>query len=378
MKILHTISSLDIKYGGPPLSVYLLTKGLFQKNINTTLLTFRPAKVNTNNTLNEKFIKTLGVSNYSRFSYTTELLKYLKENNDYDLFHGHGLWQYPNHKMAMFARKIKKPYILSPRGMLNKQAIDQSKLLKKFVYILFQKKDLEKASVLHATSQQEMEHIRSMGLINPIAVIPNPIDVPNNETALFSKSTKRIGYVGRFEKIKNIENLIHAWAMTGQKLSEWELVLIGTGADDYANSLKKLSKSLGITNIRFTGFLTGDEKNNVLSSLSYLVLPSKSENFGMVIPEALVRGIPVIASKGTPWEILIKNNAGWWIDVGIKPLVAALNEVISLKEIDRQRMGLNGRKLVEENFSTDIVSEKMIKLYKWVLLKTEKPDFIFT
>ena len=142
MKILHTISSLDIKYGGPPLSVYLLTKGLVQKNINTTLLTFIPSRSNTENTLNEKFIKTLGVSNYSRFSYTTELLKYLKKNNDFVLFHGQGFLQYPNHKMAMFARKIKKPYIISPRGMLEPWSLEHSKYIKRLAMLLYQKDDL--------------------------------------------------------------------------------------------------------------------------------------------------------------------------------------------------------------------------------------------
>jgi glycosyltransferase involved in cell wall biosynthesis len=107
------------------------------------------------------------------------------------------------------------------------------------------------------------------------------------------------------------------------------------------------------------------------------VLPSKSENFGMVVPEALLRKIPVIASKGTPWQELDTHNAGWWIDIGVEPLVKTLIEAMNMKPEDLGIMGKNGRLLVEQNYNIEVVSKKMIELYDWVLNKGSKPDFVY-
>ncbi|KUK57182.1 MAG: Uncharacterized protein XD81_1681, partial [Bacteroidetes bacterium 38_7] len=168
-----------------------------------------------------------------------------------------------------------------------------------------------------------------------------------------------------------------AWSETGKYEPGWELVLMGDGETSYKASLVRLVEKLDIKNIVFTGFLNGEEKETALQSLNYLVLPSKSENFGMVVPEALIREIPVIASKGTPWEELNTYNAGWWIDIGVQPLVETLHETLNLSEEQRQQMGQNGRKLVEEKYSIEAVAAQMIQLYKWILNGGEKPQFVY-
>jgi glycosyltransferase involved in cell wall biosynthesis len=108
-----------------------------------------------------------------------------------------------------------------------------------------------------------------------------------------------------------------------------------------------------------------------------LVVPSDFENFGMIIPEALIQGIPVIASKGAPWEELNTHHCGWWVDNDVDTLAATIDKAIHLPENDRIEMGKRGQKLVKNNYSVEVVSKKMIQLYNWILTGGEKPEFVY-
>jgi glycosyltransferase involved in cell wall biosynthesis len=152
------------------------------------------------------------------------------------------------------------------------------------------------------------------------------------------------------------------------------LVLTGSGSSDYENFLKE--KASGY-NIHFTGFLDKKEKETVINSLSYLVLPSQSENFGMVVPEALIKGIPVIASKGTPWEELNTHHCGWWVENDVDTLAASIQKAIDTPENERIEMGKRGQELVKNNYSIEVVAKKMIRLYDWILNGGEKPEFVY-
>lgn len=377
MNILHTIPTMGIASGGPAACLYNLVKGLSNCNVKISVLTFQPP--NSDQLISEeRFIHAIQSPFETRYAYSTLYKKELKQYANVDIIHANALWQYTTHASSLFARKKGIPYIISPHGMLYPEGLKKSSLFKRIALPLYQRKDLELATVIHATCVQEYEYIRALGFTNPIAVIPNAINIELPLKFSNSQSNKKkIGFLGRFAPIKNLELLIEAWAISEKNHTDWELVLIGDGEPLYTESLKLLSQKLGIVNIRFTGFLNGEEKKKAIKGLSYLVLPSKSENFGMVVPEALFHEIPVIASKGTPWEELNSCNAGWWIDIGVASLVEALNQAIQLSDNDRQLMGQNGRKLVEENYSIESVASKMIELYQWILNGGEKPEFVF-
>ena len=377
MKVLHSISGLNLSSGGPSLSVWSLLTGLRELNVDAEIVTYQSQQKNDEMIGEGSFVKAIPSPRFKRFGYSALLSSYIR-NTSYEIYHGHGLWQYPVHAMAKTAQKKNKPYIISPRGMLYPEAMQKSDWFKKIALSLYQHNDLKKATVIHVTCMQELQHIRNLGFKNPVAVIPNSIDIKIPTKQIQSENQKkRVGFVGRFAPIKNIENLIKAWSETGKNKPGWELVLIGDGEADYKNSLVRLAEKLNINNIVFTGFLNGKQKEAALQSLNYLVLPSKSENFGMVVPEALIREIPVIASKGTPWEELNTRSAGWWIEIGVQPLVKALQEALQLPEEQRKQMGANGRKLVEEKYSIEAVASQMIQLYRWIIKQGEKPEFVF-
>ena len=238
--------------------------------------------------------------------------------------------------------------------------------------------DLKIATAFHATSEQEKKYLREFGLLQPIAVIPNSIDTSIYKSPNFElkKSKRKVGFMGRLCPIKNIESLIDAWALIMEVAENHELLIIGEGDLIYKEKLNNLALELGVTNIKFTGFVSGNEQEKLFSELSYLVLPSLSENFGMVVPEALWNGIPVIASKGTPWEELETHGCGWWVENDAKSLAAALKNALLLDESDRIDMGKRGNLLVAEKYTTNAVGGMMKSFYNWILNGGIKPEFI--
>ena len=119
--------------------------------------------------------------------------------------------------------------------------------------------------------------------------------------------------------------------------------------------------------IEFMGGVYGDDKWDLYKKADLFVLPTHSENFGIVVAEALATGVPVITTKGTPWKELLEYNCGWYIDIGKKPLVEALKQFTELSDNELVTMGLNGRKLIERKFSCETIASQFVEMYKSLL-----------
>lgn len=376
MKILHS-GSLDVKSGGPALSTYFTLKGLINSGVQAELLM---PPLDKNGALLASDIPiyyTADIKN-DRWGYMPQLFHTLKQLSDYDLFHIQGLWLYLGHGVASFARKQNKPYVVSLRGMLYPQALAHSVLVKKISLLLYQRHDLQRAACIQATCQEELGYYRELGFSNPVAVLPNPIDIEGLiERPIRSLQKLRIGYLGRVHPRKRIERLIYAFDALRDELKEAELLIIGSGDEQYEQFLRNEVIRLNLTNVRFAGFLTGEEKDKAILSLNFLVVPSDFENFGNIVTEALVRGVPVIASKGMPWQELEECHCGWWIDNDQETINQTLHIAINAPESERIEMGMNGKQLVAEKYSVDSLGEKMKRLYEWILYGGAKPEFVY-
>ena len=376
MKITHFISSIDVSTGGPARSVTHLIKKIIISSKNQVFLV-------TNKTLNP-ILTRLGNNENSLifFKKRRELkikLNKLKSNN-IDIFHGHGIWQYTVHKMAIFAQKNNIPYIITPRGMLEPWSLNQNKIKKKLALLIFQKKDIKKATVIHATAQMEVENIRKLGFKNPIAMIPNGVNIDEfpNETPNKINNPKKILFLSRIHKKKGIENLIQAWKLIDiEKRKSWMIEIVGNGEPDYINMLKKrIFKENLNDQIIIKKPVYGNDKIKLFREASLFVLPSFSENFGIVIAEALASFTPVITTKGTPWMDLQTYKCGWWIEIGVLPLKNNLEEALLKSNTELKVMALNGRKLIENKYSMEVVSRQMLNLYDWIITKKNKPNFV--
>jgi glycosyltransferase involved in cell wall biosynthesis len=377
VNILYTIPSIGVKSGGPSLVLLWTVRGLLGCGARAKIVTFQILDTSDNLIAEEDFIYTLPAIK-NKFAFSRRFRTFLlNEKYEYDIFHAQGIWSYPTYITAKIARKYRKPYLITPHGALYPQDLARGRWKKQLFLRLCLFHDMQKAACLHVTCMEELKHIRKLGVTSPIAVIPNPIDVKMANIPTIQQSKIRIGYLGRLHPIKNIERIIYAWHKLGDGVRDKELVIIGSGDETYHRFLKREVTRLDIQNVVFTGFLQGEVKDKVLRTLSYLVVPSDFENFGMVVPEALMRGVPVIASKGTPWAELQTHHCGWWVDNDIDTLVYTIREALSLSEAERIAMGKNGQKLIREIYAMEAVASKMSRLYEWILNGGERPEFVY-
>ena len=366
-----------MKSGGPALSTYLTIKGLMSDGVTVDCIMppLSDSGVLIGTDVNIHY--TDKVLN-QRFQYIPHLRNLLMSLGKYELYHIQGIWQYAGHIVADYARKLNSPYVISLRGMMYPEAMSHSSLIKALSMQLYQRKDLEKASCIHATCIEEMYYYRQLGFSNPVAVLPNPIEIKGIvDSPIPKKDQKSIGYLGRIHPRKRIERLIYTFANHRDILKDWNLVVIGSDDMEYEHFLRQEVERLKLYNVSFTGFLTGEEKDKAITNLSFLAVPSDFENFGNIVTEALVRGVPVIASKGMPWQDLEDYHCGWWINNDQQTIDKTLIEAVAMSEDERIAMGMRGKQLTKDKYSVEVLGEKMAMLYKWILDQGDKPVFVY-
>lgn len=151
-------------------------------------------------------------------------------------------------------------------------------------------------------------------------------------------------------------------------MKDYTVRIAGEGDMAYINELRDFALRLGVNDIiSFEGGVYGNRKWELFRQADLFILPTHSENFGIVVAEALASGTPVITTMGTPWSELESRQCGWWTEVGTEATVQALCDFLSLTENELEMMGRNGRKLVEEKYSARKVAEEFVEMYKSIL-----------
>jgi glycosyltransferase involved in cell wall biosynthesis len=294
-----------------------------------------------------------------------------------DVFHAHGLWLMPNVYPEWVARRARKPLIISPRGMLSGAALRFSSLRKRVFWRGLQASAVRGAKCLHATSQQEYDDVREFGLRNPIAIVPNGIDVPvYNPLPKADGVRKTVLYLGRLHPKKGIDQLIAAWARVEDKHPDWQLDIVGPLAGSYPDQLQRMIAQSAIKRARLAGPLYGAEKANAYQKSDLFVLPTLNENFGNTVAEALALGLPVITTKGAPWGGLEAHDCGWWVDHGVSPLAAALDQAMSLNSARLKEMGKAGHLWMANEFSWQSVASSMLSVYLWLSEREARPPCV--
>jgi len=389
MKILHVITGISRSSGGPSRSSQGLVAAEYRAGVDAWIYPFDGA---------DPWIE--GVRKYQPKG--AELSA--ADLTQFDLVHIHGIWDPRLHNVAKMCRAAKVPYIIAPRGMLEPWSLKQKWLKKRIARFLYQDKDLKCAAVLHATAESEAEQFRRLGFRNPVVVSPNGVNVPDKSLVVsrqsLAKGKKRVLFVSRMHPKKGVLELVEALSrlvVSHQSLvvNNWVVELVytlnGEFEREYEAKVKARILELGMSyqdtdgkiitptptatpHFIFTGPLNDDAKWDAYDRADLFVLPTYSENFGIVVAEALWAGVPVITTKGTPWSELEEYKCGKWIDLpaeGSNPstwdaLDEALGRMMAMSDAERGEMGKRGRKLVEEKYTWEAVCNAMLNGYKEV------------
>lgn len=389
MKVLTFISSLSLNGGGPSRSVPMLVKGLSEVGVDITLMTIRSEDMNTHALDDCSALFKVFENNF-----TYKDLEDFVLQNQFDLIQLQSMWDLSYHKLACIAVKHKIPYIITPRGMLEPWSLNQKRWKKRLALWLYQMKDLQRAACIFTTAEMEAMHVRDLGVRGPISVIPNGISTEGYSCRTSMQGVKKqILFLSRIHEKKGIELLIDAFYFLYPQFQDWKVIIVGNGEAEYIDSLKQRVARYGLSEVvQIMPPVFGDEKIRLYQQSSLFCLPSYSENFGMVIAEAMSCGVPALTTTGTPWELLnghvatmgaslevlgCNRRTGWCIELNQENLVKALSEAMSLSPEVLYQMGQKGSELISRNFNYRSVAMKTVRLYEWILKGGEKPDFIY-
>jgi glycosyltransferase involved in cell wall biosynthesis len=294
------------------------------------------------------------------------------------VIHTHGIWLWPNIAPGQLKRRRPEGFTLvhSPRGMLGPAALATTAWLKWPLWNLAQRDALAAADLIHATADSELEEIRRAGMRNPVAVVPNGIDLPELERPVRTRPVRTILSLGRLHPKKGLDRLVRAWSTLAPSLPDWQVRIIGPAENNHDAELKALIASLGVSRITVEPPVYGKARWPMLTEAELFVLPTLNENFALTVAEALACETPVIATKGAPWAGLETERCGWWIDHGVAPLTDALRIAIQTSDAERSAMGKRGRAWMSRDFGWPGIGERMIAAYRWAAHRGDRPAWV--
>lgn len=361
-KIIHYIPDIDHSHGGTTTYIQLLAEKLGELS---------ELHIVTHITPNPVDIKNSKIHYINRNIFGAMKREWLEILNDIkpNIVHVNGCWTPQCAWVQKWSQLLNYKVLLTPHGMLEPYIIKRNYWTKKLpALLLYQKKAICKANYIHATANSEKEHILQLGYNDKVEVISNAVNLDSIKMKSSWKRTKNILFLSRIHKQKGINFLIEAVASLKKELEGYKIIIAGEGEPSYIASLKQMVVEFGVQEeVIFVGGVYGEEKWKLFRNADLYVLPTFSENFGIAIAEALASGTPVITTEGAPWKDLIIYNCGWSTKIGTAGTINAIKEFLQLDEIALEKMGRNGRRIIEEKYSINAMAEKMIKLYNRIL-----------
>lgn len=385
MRILHIVPTYlpAYRYGGPIESVHALNVELVRQGAEVTVYT---TNIDGSNDLDVPLGKPVMVDGvkvfYFRSSfprawfYSRDMRNALRAHmGEFDIVHITSVFLAASTLGAYYARKFRKPYVISPRGNLMRSPLG-SRWLKKYLYnALIEKGNLRHAAAIHFTVPAEREDYERVGFpLRRAIVLPNGIDphkydheyTPGSfrEKHRIGKEKKLAVFLGRLNWMKGFDTLIPAFAMVAERDPDAMLAIVGGDEGGYKKNIESLISDYRLQHkVIFAGMLRGAEKSAALHDGDFFVLPSYSENFGMAALEAMHAGLPLVVTEGVGVSKDIRDaGAGIVVRKDARELAEAM--FVMLHDPHRGlEMGRCGKELVKRKFYEDKIAERFLGEY---------------
>jgi len=346
------------------------------------------------------------------FGYVPGLVDDLVRSNC-DLLHLQHLWMYPSVAVHRWHRRTGKPYLVTANGMLEPWTLTSSRWNKRLAAFFYENRMLHAAGCLQANTEKEAADFRAYGLMNPICVIPNGVDLPEltneeprtkNQESSETRRTehmrsqlipKTLLFLGRLHPKKGLVNALRAWGDVRSQGSgvrrqdNWQFVIAGWAQGGHGDELKTLCRELGLSyadsasapptannqppTVLFTGPVFGDEKDALLRRADAFILPSFSEGLPMAVLEAWAYGLPVLMTDHCNLPEGFREGAALRIGTDPFSIAEGMRELLQGSSRDLATMGANGRALVEDRFTWPKVAAQMKEVYEWIVGGGNRP-----
>jgi poly(glycerol-phosphate) alpha-glucosyltransferase len=321
-----------------------------------------------------KFYKIIGPSNLGFSLDLSNLLNEIKP----DIIHPQCIWMNQSYHSLKYHKNNGTPIIISPRGMMDEWTLKNSAWKKKIVGQLYENRHLKNTNYFHALAQSEAESIRATGLKQPVVIIPNGINLPQEkeENILPSwyqnlnesnQNRRKVLFFGRIHPKKGLDNLLESWEIFKEINKDWILIIAGWGDETYVNNLKKRVTERGLQEqIHFTGGLFGEQKKATFRNVDAFILPSFSEGLPMAILEAWSYKLPVIMTEFCNIPVGFTANAALKVLPTKESILEGLVELTNTNQEKLIQIGENGYELVKEKFTWKQIATDMHSVYEWM------------
>ncbi len=377
MRILHVVQSLDPAWGGIARVLPLLASELAAAGETCCIATLQGGRFGMAPDVPGVTVLTFEPSRGTRLgrsrAFAAAIDGLVRES---DVVHLHGLWTGQNWAAGKAARRLGKPYIMTPHSMMMPWAWQRSAWKKRPAGWLFEHGNLRQAACLHALAEGEAQAMRALGFNERIEIIPNGLHVREYDQlprpdALISRfpvlrDGRWIVCLGRIHPQKSIDLVVQACCDVFEEIDDWRLLVAGPDEIGLRSNLKQLAEARGMKDrIVFAGMLGRDDVLSCLAGAALLLQPSRSEGLSMSILEAMACGVPVLISHACNMPEVEQQRAGRVIYPTLLDLRVALREMLRWPDAVRREMGQRGRAIITERFDWP----KLIPAYRAMYAK---------